>query len=171
LNLSNSGGARNFFYFSACIKRFFPIAESTGFSTCRAECFRPGCCAHSTVTVRPIFRPAQPAVPAAASAPSLTSGLGLPGFEFRGGVPVPVGHGAAGSRQSTRWLGPWVTPSVGPRGRRPRHQTLLGYGGPRRRILSKSHRGIEIFAPICACPWRRTPGGAHSDLPLRGSFQ
>ena len=35
----------------------------------------------------------------------------------------------------------------------------------------QSHRGIEVFAPICACPWRRTPGGAHSDLPLRGRFQ
>jgi hypothetical protein len=100
--------------------------------------------------VLPIFHPAHPAVPAAASAPSLTSGLGLPGFEFRGGVPVPVGHGAAVSRQSTRWLGPWVTPSVGPRGRRPRHQTLLGYGGPRRRILKATAalKSLRLFARV-----------------------
>ena len=71
-----------------------------GFSHCGTHrdfdlaCFRPGCvvsAAARTVycaTVRPIFHPAVPA-----SAPRLTSGLGLPGFAFRGGVPAPVGHG------------------------------------------------------------------------------
>ena len=61
-----------------------------------------------------------------------------------------VGHGVTGSRQSTRWLGPWVTPSVGPRGRRPRHQTLLGYGGPRRRILmaTAALKSLRLFARV-----------------------
>ena len=151
-----------------------------GFSHCRIHrAFDPACrmlppwlrsfsrCAHSTATVRPIFHPA---VPADASAPSLTLGLGLPVLEFRGGVPVPVSHGVTGSRQSTRWLGPWVTPSdPAPRPATASPNTLrIRRSAP---AYPKSHSGIEIFAPICACPWRRTPGGAHSDLSLRGSFQ
>lgn len=84
------------------------------------------------------------------SAESHVGSWSLPGFEFRGGVPVPVGGGAAGSRQSARWLGPWVTPSVGPRGWRPRHQTLLGYGGPRRRILKATAalKSLRLFARV-----------------------
>ena len=135
-----------------------------GFSHCGTHrdfdlaCFRPGCvvsAAARTVycaTVRPIFHPA--VLPA--SAPRLTSGLGLPGFEFRGGVPVPVGRSRCNNGLSTvysvaRTAGDPVCRTLRRAcGRQPRHQTLLGYGGPRRRILKATAalKSLRLYARV-----------------------